>query len=119
MSSDVTGKRRFWCHPVRFVGCGAFRTKPWESPVSTHKPEQRHLFVRGRDFHFVTYDGQPANERRGEDAVPPMWFLMGPAKRWPVMPHVVGQSDEDVEKAMMNWLTSQGLGRLPKNAKTG
>jgi hypothetical protein len=91
----------------------------WEPPVSSHKPEQRHLFVRGRDFHFVTYDGQPANERRGEAAVPPMWFLMGPAKRWPVMPHVVGQSDEDVEKAMMSWLTAQGLGRLPKNAKTG
>jgi hypothetical protein len=48
-----------------------------------------------------------------------MWFLMGPAKRWPVMPHVVGQSDEEVERGMMNWLNAQGLGRLPKNAKAG
>ena len=75
------------------------------------------MVVRGRDFHFVTYDGHPANERRGEAATPPMWYLMGPAKRWPVMPHVVGQPDEEIERGMMEWLNSQGLGRRLKGAK--
>ena len=58
--------------------------------MSSYKVEQRRLSFRGRDFHFVSYEGRPANERRGEEASPPMWYLMGPAKRWPVMPQVAG-----------------------------
>ena len=80
----------------------------------SYKLEQRHLFFRGRDFHFVTYDGHPANERRGEAAAPPMWYLMGPGKRWPVMPYVMGQADEDVVQGILAWLSAQGLGKPPK-----
>lgn len=80
-----------------------------ENRVSTYKVEQQHVQHAGRDFHFVSYDAQPANERKGETAVPPMWYLMGPARRWPVMPHTHGQAEPDLQKALVSWLKEQGL----------
>jgi hypothetical protein len=77
--------------------------------VSTYKIEQRRVHYRGRDFHFVSYDGHPANERRGEPSAPPMWYLMGPGRRWPVMPQVAGQPDEEIERGLIGWLQQQGL----------
>jgi hypothetical protein len=79
--------------------------------VSAYKVEQRRVHNRGRDFHFVSYDGHPANQRRGEEAAPPMWYLMGPGRRWPVMPHVAGQAEEEIERALVGWLDRQGIGR--------
>ncbi len=78
--------------------------------MSSYKIEQHRVTYRGRNFHFVSYDAQPANERRHEAAVPAMWYLMGPGKRWPVIPQVVGQSVEDVTFALLGWLKEQGLG---------
>lgn len=77
--------------------------------MSTYKVEQQHVTHAGRDFHFVSYDAQPANERKGETAVPPMWYLMGPARRWPVMPHTHGQAEGDLQRALVGWLKEQGL----------
>jgi hypothetical protein len=79
------------------------------SLVTSYKVEQCRIHYRGRDFHFVSYDGHPANERRAELAAPPMWYLMGPGRRWPVMPQVLGQPAADVEKALVAWLREQGL----------
>ena len=81
--------------------------------MSSHKVRQCHLHYRGRSYHFVSYEGHPANERRGEAAMPPMWYLMGPAKRWPVMEHDPGQPDEEVEMRLLEWLGTQDLG-LPR-----
>jgi hypothetical protein len=78
--------------------------------VSSHKVRQCRLSYRGRDFHFVSYEGQPANVRRGEPAMPPMWYLMGPAKRWPVMEHDPDQPDAEVELLLLEWLRTQDLG---------
>jgi hypothetical protein len=77
--------------------------------MSSYKNAQHYLKLRGRDFHFVSYDGQPANIKKGEVEVGPMWYLMGPGKRWPVMPQVEGQSDEEIAKGLKNWLIGQGL----------
>ncbi len=81
--------------------------------MSSHKVRQCRLSYRGRDFHFVSYEGHPANERRGETAMPAMWYLMGPAKRWPVMEHVADQPDDEVERGLLRWLGTQELG-LPR-----
>jgi hypothetical protein len=78
--------------------------------VSTYKNEQRRIVFRGRHFHFVSYDGHPANARRGESAEPPMWYLMGPGKRWPVFEQVPGQGEEETERALLKWLREQDLG---------
>jgi hypothetical protein len=83
---------------------------PSESSVSTHKVEQRRLSHRGREFHFVSYDAQIANERRGVEAVPPMWYLMNEGKRRPVLPHVPGQELVELDDALLRWVDEQVFG---------
>ena len=78
--------------------------------MSSYKIEQHRVNYRGRDFHFVSYEAQPANERRGEPAVPPMWYLMQAGKRWPVMPQEAGQPLEAVERALREWLEANAFG---------
>jgi hypothetical protein len=72
--------------------------------VSGYKVEQRRVVLRGREFHFVSYEPHPANERRGEPAVPAMWCLMNEGHRREVMPHVVGQDPVAVERALRRWV---------------
>jgi hypothetical protein len=72
--------------------------------MSSFKVEQRRLLYRGREFHFVSYEGRAANERRGDPAEPPMWYLMAEGKRRAVMPHVVGDDPAMVERALLHWL---------------
>jgi len=72
--------------------------------MSTYKIDQRHLNHRGRVFHFVSYEGQPANPKREEAAVEPTWFLMGPGRRWSVMPQQVAQASEEVDRCLIAWL---------------
>ncbi|HEY8258799.1 MAG TPA: hypothetical protein VIG08_14170 [Gemmatimonadales bacterium] len=79
----------------------------------SYKVEQCHVRSGGRLFHFVSYDREPGNERRGLPEMPAMWYLMGPAKRWPVMPQVVGQTQESLEAALLHWLVAQGLDHMP------
>jgi hypothetical protein len=80
--------------------------------VSSHKVEQRRLHHRGREFHFVSYDAQVANERRGEPAIPPMWYLMIEGKRRPVLPHVPGQELIELDGALLRWVDEQVFGLL-------
>lgn len=81
--------------------------------VSSHKVEQRRLSHRGREFHFVSYDAQVANERRGVEAVPPMWYLMNEGKRRPVLPHVPGQELVELDGALLRWVDEQVFGTKP------
>lgn len=55
-------------------------------------------------FHFVSYEAVPANERRGQPAVPPMWHLMNEGKRRPVMPQQLGQVADDLDAALLRWV---------------
>ena len=73
-------------------------------PVSSLRVEQRRLLVRGRTFHFVSYDGIPANVARQIAATAPTWFMMSAGKRWPVMPHVSGQDSADVDRLLAEWV---------------
>lgn len=76
-------------------------------PLSSHKVEQRRLNYRGREFHFVSYEAQIANERRGVEAAPPMWYLMNEGKRRPVVPHVPGQELMELDGVLLRWLEEQ------------
>ena len=78
-----------------------------ERLMSVHKVEQRRLFLRGREFHFVSYEAQPANERRGIPAVPAMWCLMSGAARHPVIPHRKGQSAAELDSELVRWLETE------------
>lgn len=79
--------------------------------MSSYKVEQCRILYAGRNYHFVSYDRQPAHARRGDPEIEAMWYLMGPGKRWPVMPQVAGQTEGDIERALLAWLKEQGLGQ--------
>lgn len=85
--------------------------------MPSYKVEQRRLTYRGRDFHFVSYEGHPANERRGEIAEGAMWCLMNEGKRRPVMPQVPGQAVEELDRALLAWLREQ-IPRMPEPVPT-
>lgn len=78
-----------------------------EDTVPGYKVEQRHLILGERSFHFVSYEGRPANVRRGEDAEGPMWCLMSEGRRRPVMPHTPGQALEELDRQLLQWLREQ------------
>jgi len=78
--------------------------------VSAFKPEQRRLTIRGRIFHFVSYEGQPANARRSQLPSPPMWFLMVEGRRCPVLPFDPDQSSSQVDAALSAWAEENALG---------
>ena len=72
--------------------------------MSGHKTDQRRVVHRGREFHFVSYDGIAANPNLGSAASPPSWFLMNGGKRWLVMPEVPDQPEADLDRELHAWL---------------
>ena len=72
--------------------------------MSGYKTEQHYLTYRGRRFHFVSYEGQPANVARAQLATDPSWFLMAAGKRWGVMPYQQGLEVSDLDRAFERWL---------------
>jgi hypothetical protein len=72
--------------------------------MSSYKPEQRRLTHRGRQFHFVSYEGQPGNVARQVPATVPTWFMMSSGKRWAVMPQQPGQEGEELDRLFAEWL---------------
>jgi len=77
--------------------------------LSTFKSQQVRLHVEDREFHFVSYEERPSNARRGEDALPAMWFLMSAGKRWPVMEHSDAHTPEDIDRGLRAWLDENVL----------
>ena len=74
--------------------------------MSKIKTEQRHLTHRGREFHFVSYEGQPGNVARQQTASGPSWFLMSAGKRWEVMPHDPAVELSELDRLLTAWLES-------------
>lgn len=66
--------------------------------------EQRRLEHRGREFHFVSYEGLPANPKRNQPATPPTWWLMGAGARWEVMPFHPERDEGELQRALTAWL---------------
>jgi len=82
--------------------------------MSGYKTDQRRLVHRGREFHFVSYEGHLANPGRGVDAMPATWFLMNGGKRWAVMPQVPDQEAGDLETHFTTWLDQHVFSGVPK-----
>ena len=66
--------------------------------------EQRRLQYRGREFHFVSYDGLPASTKRAQPATMPAWWLMSAGRRWEVMPFHPGRDVAELDRAFTAWL---------------
>ena len=69
-----------------------------------YRNEQRLLHHRGRTFHFVSYEGRPANPKRLQSATEPAWFLMQGGRRWEVMAYVAGQAETELDSRLAAWL---------------
>jgi hypothetical protein len=80
--------------------------------MTAPKCEQRRVSVGDREYHFVSYEERAPNPRRGEEALPPMWFLMSAGKRFPVMPHVAGQDLGELDEALRRWIEENVLDRI-------
>jgi|SRR5687768_1898719 len=83
--------------------------------MSAYKNQQHRLVCGGRHFHFVSYEARAANEKRGEAAIGPMWYLMGPGKRWPAVPHDLGRSEAEIANDLLRWIKSQGMDSPPNS----
>ncbi len=66
--------------------------------------EQRRVQHRGREFHFVSYDGIPANEKRAQPATLPAWWLMSAGTRFEVMPFHPGRDGAELDREFAAWL---------------
>ncbi|HVF39067.1 MAG TPA: hypothetical protein VM939_04135 [Gemmatimonadaceae bacterium] len=78
-----------------------------------HKVQQQRVSLGSRSFHFVSYEAQVANARRGDVEMGPMWCLMRAGKRWPAIPYVEGQSEQEVTRGLVEWLESHGMDVAP------
>jgi len=71
--------------------------------------EQRRLLHRGREFHFVSYEGLPANAKRNQAATLPAWWLMSAGTRWEVMPFERGPDARALDRAFTAWLDTHAF----------
>ena len=83
--------------------------------MSAYKNQQHRVVCGGRHFHFVSYEARAANEKRGEAAIGPMWYLMGPGKRWPAVPHDLARSEAEIANDLLRWIKSQGMDGSPNS----
>ena len=86
--------------------------------MSAFKSQQRLLNIRGRAFHFVSYEGQPANAKRGEEASPAMWYLMVEGRRCPALVWEQNQSLDDVDRDLTKWAAENAFGSIESPAPT-
>jgi hypothetical protein len=74
--------------------------------MAGYKTDQCRIAYRGKEFHFVSYEGQGANPAKGVVETPAMWYLMRAGHRHEVMPQVTGQEVIERERQFGEWLES-------------
>jgi hypothetical protein len=72
--------------------------------MSSYKTVQHHVQHRGRVFHFVSYEGLPANARTGQEATPATWCLMCAGKRWPAIEQGADEDPVAITAHLTRWL---------------
>ena len=77
--------------------------------MSAFKPQQRHLTIRDREFHFVAYEAREANKHRGEEASPAMWYLMRDGRRWPAIPWDANMPSDGVDASLIRWAEAEAM----------
>jgi hypothetical protein len=78
--------------------------------MSSHKPQQRHITIRGRNFHFVSYQGSRGNPQRAQLPYPAMWYLMVEGRRCPVLPCDPSLSPTELDATLAGWVEDNALG---------
>jgi hypothetical protein len=81
--------------------------------MSGYRTQQHRLIRRGRTFHFVSYEGQPADMKRLQPEMPPTWYLMLAGKRWIVGPQHAESVGADLDREFGEWLDAHVLSGEP------
>lgn len=72
--------------------------------MSKEKTEQRRVTVKGRAFHFVSYEAAPGNPAKAVPPVEAAWFLMSAGKRFFALPHDPAQDPALLDQQLTRWL---------------
>ncbi len=78
--------------------------------MSSYRTQQHRLVHRGQTFHFVSYEGQPADEKNHQPQTPPSWYLMLAGKRWMVGPQVPEAVPAELDRQFAAWLDARVFG---------
>ncbi len=81
--------------------------------MSSYKTQQHRLVHHGRAFHFVSYEGQAADEKHQQPATPPSWYVMLGGKRWIVVPQLADLTPAELDRVFMAWLEAHVFGDAP------
>jgi len=81
--------------------------------MSLYKPQQRHIMVRNRELHFVSYEALPADAKHHGEAQPEMWYLMRAGRRWAVMARHPEQPVEQTDAILREWAEANACGDEP------
>ncbi|HEX9165796.1 MAG TPA: hypothetical protein VF862_07775 [Gemmatimonadales bacterium] len=72
--------------------------------MSAYRNQQHRLVHRGKEFHFVSYEGLPADVKTARPAGEPMWYLITAGKRWACIPFEPGQDEAGLDRVLVGWL---------------
>ncbi len=75
--------------------------------MSNYKTDQCRILHRGKEFHFVSYEGIEANLAKNLSAAPAMWYLMRAGHRHAVMAQIVGQEALERDRLLAEWLDTE------------
>lgn len=81
--------------------------------MSAYKTQQHRLVHRGRSFHFVSYEGRPADVKRQQPEMPPTWYLMLAGKRWMVSPQAGEITPAELDRQFGEWLDAHVFSGAP------
>jgi hypothetical protein len=81
--------------------------------MSAYKTQQHRLVHRGRSFHFVSYEGRPADVKHQQPEMPPTWYLMLAGKRWMVSPQGAETEPAELDHQFGEWLDTHVFSGAP------
>jgi hypothetical protein len=74
---------------------------------------QHRLVHRGQSFHFVSYEGHPADAKHLQLEVQSTWYVMLSGKRWMVGPQVGGAESLELDRQFVEWLDENVFSGAP------
>ena len=81
--------------------------------MSSYRTQQHRLVHRGQSFHFVSYEGQPADEKSHQPEMLPSWYLMLAGKRWMVTPQAGDTTPAELDRQFGEWLEAHVFSGAP------
>jgi hypothetical protein len=81
--------------------------------MSSYRTQQHHLVRQGRSFHFVSYEGHPADVKHQQPEMSASWYLMLAGKRRMVMPEVGETAPAELEHQFAEWLEAHVFSGAP------